>query len=269
MNYTKFKRIIWGYYRKHGRDFAWRQTHDPYKILVSEIMLQQTQTSRVLEKYTSFLKKFPTLKMLAKAPLRNVLLEWQGLGYNRRALFLKRSAEVVMRDFSGSLPPSFESLRTLPGIGNYMAAAITVFAFGKPTVMIETNIRAVYIHFFKRGVKKVHDEEIRGLIEKTMDTKNIREWFYALMDYGAMLKRNGDGKPTRSIHYKKQSPFKGSLRQIRSNILRVILKEQAVSRQKLARSLSIPTDTLSRILTSLTKEGLIRKHGTKYTVARY
>src|SRR3989344_4074839 len=160
MNIKQFQKTIWDYYKTNKRYLPWRKTRDPYKILVSEMMLQQTQVSRVLPKYKSFSKKFPTVKVLAKAKLKEVLTEWQGLGYNRRAVFLKQCAEKIEKDFKGKFPKDFKALRTLPGIGPATAGDIMVFAWNIPMIVIETNIRSVFIHFFFKNQKKVHDKAI-------------------------------------------------------------------------------------------------------------
>lgn len=189
MHSERFRGLVYDYYEKSGRhSLPWRNTRDPYKILVSEIMLQQTQVNRVLQKYEEFLKAFPDVGSLAEASTGEVLKIWQGLGYNRRALNLKRAAEIIKKDFRGEFPETAESLESLPGIGQSTRGAIMAFAFGTPTAFIETNIRSIYIHHFFKGEKNVHDREIMPLIEKTLDTENPRDWYYALMDYGVHLK---------------------------------------------------------------------------------
>lgn len=224
---------MWSYYKKCGRhDLPWRKTHDPYKILVSEIMLQQTQVSRVMTKYTEFLTKFPTVHALAKAPVTDVLVAWQGLGYNRRALNLKRAAERVVTDFGGTFPHTAAELESLPGIGQSTRGAIMAFAFDMATTFIETNIRAIYIHHFfpepnsgKKSTRAqlVHDRDILPLIEQTLDHKNPRDWYYALMDYGVYLKQTHPNPSRKSIHHAKQTTFKGSNREVRSRILKFVL----------------------------------------------
>ena len=184
--------MILAHYRAHGRrDLPWRKTKDPYRILVSEFMLQQTQVARVAEKYEPFIERFPDFASLARAPLGDVIRAWSGLGYNRRALHLRETARIVVSRFDGRLPRGFDDLRALPGIGAATAAEIMNFAFNEPRAFIETNVRAVYIHHFFPGRKKVADAEILPLVERTLDAKNPRRWFYALMDYGVMLKKSG------------------------------------------------------------------------------
>lgn len=198
-----FQSKIWKFYKENKRDFLWRQTTDPYAILVSEMMLQQTQTSRVVEKYQKFLKSFPTVSHLAQAPASEVLMHWQGLGYNRRALYLKRSAEIICETYSRIVPSLKSELITLPGIGPNTAGAVIAFAYNKPEVFIETNIRRVFIHEFFREKDMVSDQEIYPLIITALDEKNPRDWYYALMDYGAYLAKKETNPNRKSQHYKK------------------------------------------------------------------
>ncbi|NUN23224.1 MAG: A/G-specific adenine glycosylase, partial [Candidatus Jettenia caeni] len=186
----KFQKVIYSYYQEYGRNLPWRITQEPYHILVSEIMLQQTQVQRVIGKYESFIQVFPNFYSLSRAPLKMVLKEWQGLGYNRRAMALKRIAQKVIEEFGGVLPSSVDALITFPGIGRATASAISAFAFHKPTVFIETNIRRVFIHSFFHDETNIKDTEIILLVEKTLDVSNPRNWYYALMDYGVMLKKD-------------------------------------------------------------------------------
>jgi A/G-specific adenine glycosylase len=145
---AKFRAYIYFFFENYGRkELPWRQSYEPYQILVSEIMLQQTQVDRVIPKFHGFLRAFPTLSDLARAPVAEVIKQWQGLGYNRRGLNLQRSAQKILSDFNGEVPNTQEGLISLPGIGPYTAAAIQAFAFNQPSVVIETNIRAVF--FFK------------------------------------------------------------------------------------------------------------------------
>lgn len=262
---NSFKNTVWKFYRAHGRGhLPWRKTRDPYKILVSEIMLQQTQVDRVIPKYKSFLKKFPKVKALAKVKNKDVLLEWQGLGYNRRALNLKRAAEKIVSDFGGEFPQTLDELLTLPGVGRATAGDVLAFAFNKPAVVIETNIRTVFIHHFFADKKKVSDKEILKLIEKTLPTSHakgrtggVREWYYALMDYGAHLKKTLGNNIARSKHYKKQSTFKGSNRELRSHILKLVLAKPR-TKAEILKLLDSPAPAIEKNLLALSKEGLIR-----------
>ena len=202
-----FRNIIYDRYLSNPRDFPWRETRNPYRILVSEIMLQQTPAERVIGKYGIFLRKFPDFPSLADGSLREILEIWQGLGYNRRAIALKEAARIVLSEFHGRLPRTEEDLIKLPGVGKYTASAVCVFAFGKSALFVETNIRRVFIHFFFRDRNNVKDAEIIPLIEKTLDIANPREWYYALMDYGVMLKKMFGNPNRRSAHYQRQATF--------------------------------------------------------------
>jgi len=260
---SRFREIIYGYYRAYGRDFPWRRTDDPYRILVSEIMLQQTQTSRVVQKYEEFIAALPGFAELAGAPLRVVLGLWQGLGYNRRAIYLQRAAQTVISGHSGVLPSSPELLVKLPGIGPYTAAAVAAIAFRQPTVFIETNIRTVFHSFFYRDTSRIADKEMLELVEATLDTDHPREWYYALFDYGAMLKREGDADY--SQYATRQSPFRGSNRQLRGQILRVLLETPAIDMEELSRRLDYGSERMEKALGGLAAEGFIELNdGTIY-----
>ena len=266
---AEFRKKVRNYYRIHGRDFPWRRTKDSYRILVSEIMLQQTQTGRVEGKYIEFLKQFPNFKALAKAPVREVLRAWQGLGYNRRALSLKRTAEIVVKEHGGKLPKDEALLVEFPGIGPGTAGAIRAFAFNLPSVFIETNIRRVFICCFFSNRRKVSDKEIFSLIEKTLPGGGrTREWYWALMDYGAMLgspKRSEGGlghsrmeNPNRkSAHYTKQLKFEGSNRQLRGMILRLRLAHPKISVGEIAKRVGHSVERVKNALLTLKKEGLV------------
>lgn len=214
-------------------------------------MLQQTQVSRVQDKYQAFLKQFPTLKRLKAASRADVIRAWQGLGYNRRAVALHKIAQSVMR-----LPEDPEELMKLPGIGPYTASAIAVFAFGKRLPMIETNIRRVFIHEF--GI--IHDREIFSYLAKTPQT---REWYYALMDYGTTIPRAVN---RRSKHYIKQSKFEGSNRQVRGAILRVLTRRPSAGLNLLVKLLDFPAPRIRMNLVGLMKEGLIASAIEHHTV---
>jgi len=262
----KFRNTIWDFYKKHGRSMPWRGERDPFKVLVSEIMLQQTQVFRVIPKYNQFIKTFPNIGTLAKAPLSDVLTHWSGLGYNRRALFLQKMAREVVLKHKGVLPQEIEQLILLPGIGKATAGSISAFAFNKPVVFVETNIRRVFIHFFFPNKKKVSDKEIMVLVEKTLDRKNPRLWYYALMDYGAMLKETIANPNKRSLHYTKQSKFTGSNREIRGAIIKYITKYKKASIKKFIQQLSFDRERLDVALVGLMREGMIAKKKGVYII---
>ena len=263
----EFQRAIYRHYRIHGRTFPWRRTHNPYHILVSEIMLQQTQTERVVHKYEQFINSFPDFASLAQAPLREILKVWQGLGYNRRAIALKNIARTVARNFQGNLPSSPETLMSLPGIGRATACAICAFAFNEPVVFIETNIRRVFIHHFFQKENDVKDTQMLPLVEKTLDTSNPRKWYFALMDYGVMLKKQHQNPNRKSAHYQKQPPFEGSNRQIRGMILRALTAESPISQQEIAKRLGMDPERVRGNLIQLQREGFIKRRGHRFTIA--
>jgi A/G-specific adenine glycosylase len=264
---SAFQTLIYGYYNQYGRDLPWRKTENPYHIFVSEIMLQQTQVERVIQKYGHFISVFPDFPSLARSALKNVLIAWQGLGYNRRALALLRTAHVILTEYGGILPQEVDTLVKLPGIGKTTAASTYVFAFNKPAVFIETNIRRVFIHRFFADQDNVNDREILPLVEKTLDRSHPRLWYYALMDYGAMLKKLIQNPNRKSSHYRKQPPFEGSDRQIRGKILRVLLKDAPLSASGIANTIRIARKRLTLTLTCLEQEGFIKVHRGTYTIA--
>lgn len=256
-----FQKHVYGYYAQYGRDLPWRRTHNPYRILVSEIMLQQTQVSRVLKNYSAFIRTFPSLRALTKAPLRAILKAWQGLGYNRRTLALKKLAQKLASEFKGKIPRERQALKALPGIGEATSGAVCVFAFNQPEILIETNIRSVFIHHFFKGKDKVSDAQLIPYIEKTLDRKNPRTWYYALMDYGVYLKARRHNPARRSLHYRKQSPFKNSNRQIRGKILKALIARSVLSESMLRRLIGVDRERVREMLEALHKEGLIKKKG--------
>ena len=239
------------------RDFPWRNTTDPYHILVSEIMLQQTQVSRVQTKFPLFISRFPNFKRLAQASVKDILHVWQGMGYNRRALYLKKTANIIVTKYKGELPDNPEVLDTFPGIGKATASSIAAFAFNKPAVFIETNIRRVFLHlFFEDGRSKIDDREILPLIKQTLDKKNPRKWYEALMDYWAHLGKTIDNPNKKSKHYTAQSPFDGSDRQVRGEILKILLKKPQTGKHITA-ILKKKNQRVKYILQNMMKEGLI------------
>jgi A/G-specific adenine glycosylase len=263
----RFCSEVYTHYHAHPRPLPWRETKDPYHILVSEIMLQQTRVERAIGKYREFLAAFPDFSALATAPLREVLQVWQGLGYNRRAIALQETAKKVVLDYNGLLPATPEQLRTLPGIGSYTAGAIAAFAFQQPVLFIETNIRAVYIHCFFQDRQDVKDSEIMPLIRATLDTANPREWYYALMDYGVMLKRTQTNPSRKSAHHTRQSRFEGSDRQLRGEILKFLLRNPFSRKEAIFQTLQEDPQRVEKILAGLEKEGFLNRKGVGYSIA--
>lgn len=219
METAAFQEEVWAKAGELYRPMPWREDPSFYHVIVSELMLQQTQVKRVRIKFAEFMARFPTIESLSEASLADVLVVWQGLGYNRRAKFLYEAAKQVVRD---GLPTTAESLVTLPGIGKNTAGAIMNYVYEVPTPFIETNIRTVYFHHFFTDTHQVSDAELLRLVEQTIDRESPRQWFYALMDYGAYLKRQGSARLDTSKHYKKQAPLKGSVREVRGQIIRYL-----------------------------------------------
>jgi A/G-specific adenine glycosylase len=250
----KFQQTVADYYQKFGRDLPWRHTEDPYRILVSEIMLQQTQVSRVIPKYVEFLNIFPTAQSLADATLGDALRAWSGLGYNRRAKYLHEAVKKLRAW-------TYDELVACTGIGPNTAAAVCVYAYNEPRVFIETNVRSVFIHHFFQGSASVADKEILSLVEVALNKENPRKWYWALMDYGTHLK-SIHGNPNRvSRHYAKQSKFVGSERQIRGQVIRLLSQEKLDHK---ALTKTIIDDRLEKVLQDLYQEGLIERVGSSY-----
>lgn len=244
----------------------WRETDDPYAILVSEVMLQQTQVPRVLPAYERFLAEFPTPDALAAAPLEAVLRNWQGLGYNRRAVRLKQAAEMIVERHGGEVPADFDMLLDLPGIGPTTAAGVSAFAFGQPHPYIETNVRAALLHDFFASEDDVPDSRLLPVFNQLIDGQDPRTWLYALMDYGAHLKRTVPNPSRRSRHYARQSKFEGSRRQKRSRLLRAVMDQPGTS-DELAASLGMAYPDADEILAELAEEGFLVRDGDLYVVA--
>ncbi len=260
MTKQAFTKQLYSFFKENKREFPWRKTSDPYRIMVSEYMLQQTQVSRVTEKYPLFLKTFPTIESLSSASKKEVLHAWQGLGYNRRALYLHTAAKKIVQEWKGSVPKDPSLLQTLPGIGENTAGSICAFAFNFPVIFIETNIRSVFIHTFFKERETVDDTEIIPLIEKTIDTKNPKKWYSALMDYGTYLKKQQNNPSRKSTHHIKQNSFTGSVREVRGYIIKQSilhpLPVQEIEKQ-------YGKTKTRKAIDGLIKEGAIKKKGSK------
>jgi A/G-specific adenine glycosylase len=263
----EFQTMVLRYYQEHGRDLAWRNTSNPYHILVSEIMLQQTQVDRVALKYPRFLEVFPDFSSLADTELSDILREWQGLGYNRRAIALRKCACRVVAEFEGHLPADVDILATFPGIGRATASSICAFAFNQPVVFIETNIRRVFIHFFFGDREDIGDAEILPLVSQALDRENPCRWYNALMDLGTNLRTKVPNPNRRSRHYLKQSAFEGSDRKIRGEILRLLLSDKRLTGNAITGKFSEDPNRIHRILKTLAEEGFIRQTGSYFIIA--
>lgn len=259
-----FRTNVLEWYHNHGRnDLPWRQGFLPYHVFLSELMLQQTQVPRVLEKFALFTAEFPTIEALAEAPQSLVLSHWKGLGYNRRALFLHRSAKLISEEFSGEVPENEDDLISLPGVGIATARAIQAYAFNKPVVYIETNIRACLIHHFFPDEVDVEDGQLEPIAQECLQGVEPRHWYSALMDYGTWLKRAVGNPNRRSKHYTVQSRFEGSDRQLRGRILEALLKSP-LSIEQLNTEIPNETHRMERVLHGLEKEGFIAEERATY-----
>lgn len=260
MNQTdsNFFAVLINYYAEHQRVLPWREaqkdgTINPYHVLVSELMLQQTQVERVIPKYDSFLKQFPTIESLARAQLSEVLDVWLGLGYNRRALYLLEAAKTL---YKLEFPQTVDALVALKGISHNTAAAILTYAYNQKHSFVETNIRTVMIYTFFNDTFQVSDKEIEARLEQLLDTYegSYREFYWAMMDYGTFLKKQGSNSHRKSKQYKKQASFAGSKRQLRGEILRRAAENQTVIKI----THDIKDARLDQVLQELEKDGLIR-----------
>lgn len=218
-----FISLVWEKGSAFYRDLPWRDVDDPYAVMVSEVMLQQTQVSRVKGFWSRWMDMFPTVDSLAAADTASVLEAWQGLGYNRRALALKRACGQCSENLGGRLPETVPELVKLPGIGPATAGGIVAFAFNKPAVYIETNVRSVFLHELFPDSEGVSDKQLEPFVVDTCPERNVRAWYYALLDYGAHLKSAGTNPSRRSRHYSRQDAFQGSRREKRSFVLRQVL----------------------------------------------
>lgn len=220
MNEADFRELIWQKGRELYRAMPWREDTRPYYVLVSELMLQQTQVERVIPRFQAFIAAFPSERVLAAASLADVLRQWQGLGYNRRAKFLHEAAKMIQREYGGVFPSGAGDLLKLPGVGKNTAGAIQAYAFNQPSIFIETNVRTVYFYHFFTERDVVTDAEIREKLAETIDHEHPRQWYWSLMDYGTYLKSHGVRNVSQSKHYLKQPPLKGSVREVRGQIVR-------------------------------------------------
>jgi len=256
-----FRRAVWDYWKKQGRhDLPWRKTTDPYRILVSEVMLQQTQVPRVIEKYAEFLGLFPTVHVLAQAKLAEVLRAWSGLGYNRRGKYLHDAAKVIAGEFNGSVHDATAENK-LPGIGPYTRAAVRAFAFDEPHTLLETNVRAAFIHHFFADKEAVSDKELIPIMEAAAADQDPREWHWALMDYGTHLKKLHKNPARKSTGYVRQSKFEGSTREVRGAILRQLHRGPSSLLE-----LPFSHDRIQKAAANLVRDGLIKQTKKGYVI---
>lgn len=256
-----FRTAVLDWYELNRRTMPWRDILDPWGIFVSEIMLQQTQVTRVEPLWIEWMRRFPDPCTLAKASVDEVLRLWSGLGYNRRGLALLKSAVQICTEFGGKVPSSEPVLRSLPGVGKYTAAAVAAFAFGQPSIVIETNIRAVVIHHFFHDSLEVPEVEIERIVAFSVWADDPGKWYYALMDYGVWLKRKYGNPARKARMYVTQSPFADSSRRVRGEILKAFRNVDTLSRDTLENRLPFSAERVGQALDSLVAEGFIEYAG--------
>jgi len=270
MKVKDFREMILSNYRKEGRKFPWRgdasREADPWGVMVSEFMLQQTQTDRVIRYWENWMQKWPHPQALAQAPMEEALRHWSGLGYNRRCYNLKNSAVLITAEYNGKVPDNPGTLRLLPGIGPYIAGAIACFAYNYPGVFIETNIRSTMIHCFFPDRDDVKDSEIFPILESVLYKKDPRTWYYALMDYGASLKKLTENPSRRSAHYVRQTPFIGSFRQARGKVIRALASMGSSNAKEIELACGLGEEKLYRVLDRLEKESLVAEERGIYRI---
>ncbi len=263
----QIRETVWGYYHEHAREMPWRRHPSPFNVWLSEMMLQQTQVSRVIPKFEAFLYTCDSFAELAELPLSKVLELWSGLGYNRRAKFLHAAAQMIVSDYGGQLPNSVDELVKLPGVGRNTAGAIAAYVYNQPVVFVETNIRTVLFHHVFDGQKDVSDRDILQAAEQLLDVEHPREWYWALMDYGSFLKSTAGGRNDASKHYKKQSPLAGSLREMRGRILKTLVSG-SMDEQSL-RTAVAADERFEVALADLVREGFVERHFETYCLTGY
>jgi A/G-specific adenine glycosylase len=267
LNIDKFRKTVYSYFETQGRSFPWREDLNPWGIVVSEFMLQQTQTSRVLHYWKRWMEKWPSPASLARENLETVLREWSGLGYNRRCRFLLECAGTITEKFRGMVPQSPEELLRLPGIGHYTAGAIACFAYNYPSVFIETNIRSAALHFFFPAETGIKDTELYPILQKSLDTENPRIWYWALMDYGAGVKKREINPGRRSAGYVRQSRFEDSFRKLRGQLVRTLAAEGPAGRRELENRTGLGDEELYRVLKALEKDGMVAEKEGIYSIS--
>ena len=262
---NEFVSCIYNFFDSNYRNLPWRNTSNAYYVLVSEIMLQQTQVSRVIDKYKEFIKIFPTVHALADADLYDVLSAWQGLGYNRRAKYLWECAQAIVFQYNGLIPHDIMELQKLPGLGKATAASVAIFAYNIPALYIETNVRTVYIYSFLYDTAKVSDSAIASLLQHTMDRLNPRKFYNALMDCGTFIKQHYNAS-RHSEQYTIQSAFNSSLRKVRGQIIRYLVDKKKAHKDELVVYLDCDRDKIEKALHSLCKEKLVCEDNNIYTI---
>ncbi|MEI6757402.1 MAG: Fe-S cluster assembly protein HesB [Chlorobium sp.] len=251
-----FCQKIFDFYRNNRREFPWRETTDRYAVMISEIMLQQTQAERVVPRFNSWLQHFPDPAYLASAPLRDVLALWSGLGYNSRAVRLHRCANIIMERFGGTVPSQPELLKTLPGIGEYTCRSIPVFADNLDIAAVDTNIRRIIIHEF-RLPEDISAARLQHVAQVLLPAGQSREWHNALMDYGALeltSKKTGIRPLTR------QSKFQGSKRWYRGRLIKELIQREGMFVEEIEEKYASCPWEIDEIIDDLITDGLVERH---------
>ncbi|MDR2536423.1 MAG: A/G-specific adenine glycosylase [Treponema sp.] len=265
-NIETFSDAVYAHYGAAGRVLPWRENTDPWGVLISEFMLQQTQTERVIPYWKRWTTQWPRPEALHKASLEEALREWSGLGYNRRCRYVKDCARILTEKHDGKVPKTPEKLLPLPGIGAYTAGAIACFAYNYPSIFIETNIRSAVIHFFFADKETVKDAEIFPILEAALDRENPRKWYWALMDYGAALKKTIVNPNRKSANYTKQSRFEGSFRQRRGMVIRSLAYQGPAPMEELCNRTGLESEDLYKALQSLKKEFMVAEEDGIYKI---
>jgi A/G-specific adenine glycosylase len=265
---ARFRADLYRWFAVNRRDLPWRRRPTPYRVFVSEIMLQQTQVNRVAQLFPPFVARFPSFRALADAPLKEALAAWSGLGYNRRGKWLQEGAAIVVDTYHGRLPKDPVALATLPGIGPATAASIAAFAYDLPTVFIETNVRAVFIHHFFADEEGVSDAALLPYVEATLDREAPGRWYSALMDYGTELKRRHKNPARKSAAHTRQSTFAGSLRQVRGRVVKQLTSadERGATVARLAEATGFSTERIGEAVQTLVADGIVTADGNRYRI---
>ena len=267
------REALLAWYAPRRRAYPWRGSHDPYAVWVSEVMLQQTQASRVVPAFRSFLRRFPTVRALAAARRRDVVREWGGLGYNRRAVRLSEAARAIVRDHGGRIPRDPATLRGLPGAGPYTAAAVASLGFGQPVAVVDTNVRRVVarVHAGIDG-HEAPTKEVWALADAWLDREDPITWNQAVMDLGREVCRPNprcDVCPLARVCRfrlagsiaargpRRQGPFVGSGRQVRGAVVRVLRSHPWLTRTRLADETGFPPERIDAAVGTLTADGLV------------
>lgn len=257
---NNFHSKLFSWFSENKKDYPWRKTTDPYHIMVSEFMLQQTQTSRVVPKYLSFLDKFPTLESLANADNRDVLELWSGLGYNRRAIWLKEASQKILS--LGSFPKDPKELKKIKGIGDYTSRAIIIFAYNENIATVDTNIRRIFI-VEGFATEETKQKELFEVAEQLLPKNNSREYHSALMDYGNVILTSAKTKiKPKTV----QGKFEGSDRQYRGRIIKYLTSHLIATKEEILKNCSVPEERIDSILSKLVKDRLIKKEKENFTL---